>query len=541
MLPLSLPALAASEQTAGLSTKPNSVEQVTQRVSDISTDLKLQQQKLDFFKERHAVQDKRIDDLSDSLGNSVDFYGILITVIGILMTIVVVYFSFRSTKEAVLAAKDEARKEIEAQAKNIIESWLNKDGKQELTKKIDDALEPEIAKALDQIHKKADGELKKLEEERLKASMINDMASQAIEQHKKAFNELIVPQVNSGKPLDIEQMQEVEEAARKLKSKPPNDYSFEDWIMLGKRALESKKYEVALEHFIEAENVSSEPIELAHALLNKGITLGKMEKNAEAIIIYNEVVLRFGEATEASLREQVAKALVNKGLSLGQMEKNAEAIAIYDEVVRRFSEATEASLREQVAKALVNKGLTLGRVGEHQEEIANYDEIVRRFGEATEAPLREQVARALLFKGFNLGRMGEHQEEIANYDEIVRRFGEATEAPLREQVANALLIKGLTFGQTGMYQEAIANYGEVVRRFGEATEAPLREQVAIALVHKGLTLGQMRKHQEAIANYDEIVRRFGEATEAPLREQVAIALQNKNILLRKNEQNKEKE
>lgn len=385
MLSLSLPALATPVQPAELPTQPNSVEQVAQRVSDISTDLKLQQQKLDFFKERLAVQDKRIDDLSDSLGTSVELFGYLLTVFGILMTVIVVYFSFRSTKEAVLAAKDEARKEIEAQAKNIIESWLNKEGKQELTEKVENALRPEINKALDQIHEKANGEIKKLEEERRKASEINDIGSKRNEDLGKLI------ELHMGKSLNTEQLKE---AARKLKFRPPNDYIFEDWIMLGIRAFESKKYEVALDHFNQAEKVSSEPIEQTHALLIKGLTLGKMGKNAEEIAIYDEVVRRFGEATEMPLRERVAIALVNKGNTLGKMGKNAEAIAIYDEVVRRFGEATEAPLREQVAKALVNKGITLGQMGRNAEAIAIYDEVERRFGEAKEAPLSKQVSKA---------------------------------------------------------------------------------------------------------------------------------------------------
>ncbi|HHT9115414.1 MAG TPA: hypothetical protein ACFYEL_02985, partial [Candidatus Wunengus californicus] len=76
---------------------------------------------------------------------------------------------------------------------------------------------------------------------------------------------------------------------------------------------------------------------------------------------YDEVVRRFGEATEPALRERVAKALVNKGITLGSLNQSKDEIAVYDEVVRRFGEATEPALREEVAKALVNKGILLLR------------------------------------------------------------------------------------------------------------------------------------------------------------------------------------
>ena len=214
-----------------------------ERLSDILTDLKLQQQKLDFFKEHLELQDKRIDDRSDSLGTSVDFFGILITAI-------VVFISLRSTKEAVQAAKDEARKEIEAQAKNIIESWLGREGRQELTEKVENVLRPEIKIALDQIHEKANEEIKKLNEERLKAIKINDEGSQLNEEHRKLIK-LIGSQV------------------------------YRD-------------------------------------------NLGEMRQNAEAIDIYDEVVRRFGESTEASLRELVAKALRIKSIMLRKKELDKE-------------------------------------------------------------------------------------------------------------------------------------------------------------------------------------------------------------------------
>jgi tetratricopeptide (TPR) repeat protein len=54
-----------------------------------------------------------------------------------------------------------------------------------------------------------------------------------------------------------------------------------------------------------------------------------------------------------------ARALVNKGVALAALNRNEEAIALYDEVISRFSTATQPALQEQVARALVNKGSRL--------------------------------------------------------------------------------------------------------------------------------------------------------------------------------------
>ncbi|MBI5892606.1 MAG: SIR2 family protein, partial [Deltaproteobacteria bacterium] len=76
-----------------------------------------------------------------------------------------------------------------------------------------------------------------------------------------------------------------------------------------------------------------------------------------------DLVIKIGDrlnTREPALLENVAKALVNKGVTLGSLNRSEEAIAVYDDVVKRFGNAKEPALLERVAKALFNKGFTLG-------------------------------------------------------------------------------------------------------------------------------------------------------------------------------------
>lgn len=68
---------------------------------------------------------------------------------------------------------------------------------------------------------------------------------------------------------------------------------------------------------------------------------------------------RYGNAPEPALREQVFKALINKGITLGRLNRSEEALAANDDVMKRYSDAPEPSLREQVAKARASKGFVL--------------------------------------------------------------------------------------------------------------------------------------------------------------------------------------
>lgn len=302
-----------------------------------ATDLKLAQQKLEFFKERLDFQDKRIGDIS-----------LYLSIFGALMTVVVVFFSLRSKKEAVLEAKEEAKKEVERQAKTIIEEWLNNDGRQVLTIKVEALLRPEVEKALVEIRQAAASTLKELEKEREKAH-----------DHNIQFEQILKKSIEISKPLSFEQQQQLAATAKELESKPPEQYQFSDWLALGLQAYETEKYEIAAGHFARAADTATDPVRQALALLNQGVALSRLDKCEDAISIYVDVVRRFEGSTEFELKEQVARALTNKGIVFDQMNRGEEAIATYEEVVRRFEEAPENELRELVAIAFNGIGFDI--------------------------------------------------------------------------------------------------------------------------------------------------------------------------------------
>src|SRR4051794_24705959 len=85
-----------------------------------------------------------------------------------------------------------------------------------------------------------------------------------------------------------------------------------------------------------------------------------------------------------------SSAFRSVGIRLGELDRLNAEIAAYDELIERFGEASEAPLGEQVAKALLNKGSTLRVLDRPDAEIAAYDELIERFGDASAALLREQ-------------------------------------------------------------------------------------------------------------------------------------------------------
>jgi hypothetical protein len=81
-----------------------------------------------------------------------------------------------------------------------------------------------------------------------------------------------------------------------------------------------------------------------------------LDSSDEELAGYEEVVGRFGEASEPEIRVQVARTLLNKGVTLGQLQRSDEALPVYEEVVARFGEASEPEIPARVAEALNSIG-----------------------------------------------------------------------------------------------------------------------------------------------------------------------------------------
>jgi len=268
-----------------------------------------------------------------------------------------------------------------------------------------------------------------------------------------------------------------------------------------------------LERYEDAVQSYSKSIELgekqgslavaAAALVNKGAALVQLRRFEEAIMVYDDVVSRFGKRQEVPLLAMVAAALVNKGVALGELKRQEDAIAVYDDVVSRFGKREELPVLEQVAKALSYKGFAFRELTRFEEAIAVYDEVIRRFGDREERALPEQVAIALVNKGVALRSFNRPEDEIAAYDEVVRKFGNREEIPFLEEVGQALLNKSAALAKLNRYAEAIAASSDVVSRLENRKGIPWTKLTAQALVNKGFAQTFSGKPDDAFQSYLE--------------------------------------
>ncbi|MBO9679244.1 MAG: hypothetical protein J7556_13470 [Acidovorax sp.] len=435
--------------------------------SKLEAQKELQVKDIEAVRQQITAVDKRVDDQLAQLGQSIDRFGILTTLLSVGITILLVLGGFLGYRNAKSEAKEAASDAAGASAKE----WFDKQANQ--LRETIEAMEQKAA----QLHVEMDEHAQGVQAHAADVAIALNTAQESI---GKTWAQIPSALDESTKVLA--------QRDRELKASNEDSYSFDDWNTRAHAAYTSGAMEDAAYFWLKAARVANAgAASVAKVLVNRGITQGQLSQSEAAMATYDEVLRRFGDSAEPALRKQVAMALVNKGSTQGQLNQNEAATATYDEVLRRFGDSAEPALRKQVAMALVHKGIAQGQLNQNEAAMATYDEVLRRFGEAAEPALRKQVAMALVNKGGTQGRLNQNEAAMATYDEVLRRFGDSAEPALRKQVAMALVNKGITQGRLNQNEAAMATYDEVLRRFGDSAEPALRKQVARALVNKGIT------------------------------------------------------
>jgi hypothetical protein len=456
-------AQAVQTSTAALKDQLDALKELQQ--SKLESQKELQVKDIEAVRQQITAVDKRVDDQLTQLGQSVDRLGILITILGVGITVLLVLGGFLGYRNA----KSEAKEAASDAAKASAQEWFDKQA-MVLKEKIE-AMENKAAL--------------------LHAEM--DQHAQGVQEHAADIAKaLITAQESIGKtstqaPSGLEESTKVlAQRDRELRASTEDSYSFDDWNTRAHAAYTNGALEDAGYFWLRAARVTNAgAANVAQVLINRAITQGDLNQREAAIATYDEVIRRFGEAPELALREHVARALLNKGSLQSKLNDNEAAIVTNDELLKRCVEATEPRLLKKVAMALVNKGVAQCRQNQLQAAMITFDEVLHRFGEAVEPHLRDAVAKSLVNKGIAQEQLNQYEAAIATYDETLRRFGEDTDLGIQIQVARALVNKGIAQDRGNQGGNHIATFDEVVRRFAEAAEPTIRQQVALALNGRG--------------------------------------------------------
>ncbi|MDP9900341.1 tetratricopeptide repeat protein [Variovorax ginsengisoli] len=310
-----------------------------------------------------------------------------------------------------------------------------------------------------------------------------------------------------------------------------------------------------LQRFAADTSASIETI-TASAYLNQAYVLMMLlDRDAEALPLYDALVARFAHATSAEMRDTLARAgasrltclnrLQRQGvavsygdhcedLSLAQRDaiqatiergrvlsvagKEREAIACYDEVLGAHVESLHPELRRQCLDAMVRKAYSLSRLSQREAALAVNDEVIARYGDELSTSAEEDVALAMSNRAVQLDALGRREEELQTYDLIIARWRDSSVPYLRQRVASARYCKALTLSDTDL-KTALAIYQHVMDTCLNAREAAIRLEGAKSAANRSFRLRSAGRYDEALACSQALLQACGEETD------VAIAAQ----------------
>lgn len=425
-------------------------------IDNFQSDLDSQKLVIESGKQETAALGKRIDDYLIYAGQSLDRFGLCIT-IGLALVGFVGYFSFAE--------------KTKREAKNIAEEWFN-NHTEELQKTIR-RLEDEAKNARNKMSEHV-GAVERTAEE-VKAVMQRNTALVAPDKPESGNDSSII----SPKETAL------------LKGVPTSDYKFSDWNSLAYTAYSNEKFEEAVFYWLKAlEAPDINNIESAMTLYNRGVVQRQLNQHDASIKSCDEVVDIFGNATELVLKELVAKALLVRGFAQFSQNLSDAAMSSYDDIVYRFGNSRELKLKQLVAIALNNKGGMQIRINNFDGAIHTFDELLCRFGSEEDVSLKEEVAKALINKAFSQMKLRLSDVAMQTYEEVIHLFGDKTEAAFNIQVSYAhngmgfeYICKGKHALSLGDVTGANVYFNKAITHLDKASSYTLPEQ------SNGLILG----------------------------------------------------
>jgi hypothetical protein len=156
-----------------------------------------------------------------------------------------------------------------------------------------------------------------------------------------------------------------------------------------------------------------------------GSLLRELGDEERAASVLDEVVDRYGRASEAAVRAVAGNALLSRA-GIEAESRPGSALTGYDEVVSRYADDTAPELQLCVTRALLAKGRTLQGMSLNGHAAEAYGQVVKSYGDDQAMVVRTLVAEALLGKGDALAALGRAEDARDAYLEVTRRCRDAS-------------------------------------------------------------------------------------------------------------------
>ena len=332
---------------------------------------------------RIAAHETRFSDLSALGGIDASRFGVIATLLGSLMTVIVIFFTLRTSEAAVAVAKNQIFEET-------------KDLKADFEAQIKDAM----------------SRFSDMAKEAVMHLSTTEKAAEAAQQTIERFNKFVTGVTGvliSAKESEIDepgspaqdqaQQEALASQLRDATAHAPEPRSFENLFARGALLLKEGKFDSALEFFDEAEIIAPDLENRVSVLNSKALALRFLGRSDEALHEFDKVIDAVAsnqtQALSQKLDSELADALVRKAIVQGGLDRLSESIDTFSKLLRRFPlTSKDRSIRYALVRGLRSLGVAYLKLQHHDQARTSFQRAIQAFESSTEPEIRKEVESA---------------------------------------------------------------------------------------------------------------------------------------------------
>ena len=263
---------------------------------------------------------------------------------------------------------------------------------------------------------------------------------------------------------------------------------------------------------------------LVDAFMMQARILDEMNKNSEALDLYNTVYISHKNSDNLNVQERVLFAVLLEMDLLKKTGKFDKQIKIADNAMGQFLKNDNTAIQLKLLEIMFEKARTLYQQGKWDKEIRVYNSIIKRHKSADSPSLiKDQVLRAMRYKISSLRSMGYIDRAIQAYDEAIS-FRAESEDPdasglLALQVEKTDLL--IVYGDYEGYEK---NYKDIYEKYINSDNAEIRRIIALFMFNRAFKESYRGNLLEEMQLYRDIIRLFGDDTSIDVVETVTRAI-----------------
>lgn len=305
----------------------NKLEEKINKLDNEFNQNNIDKEKINNSFELNNLDIKNQNDRIDDINSHIDKLSIIVTIFGVLITVVLIIFSgtfFYVSNKKHLEKVDE---------------WIEKNK--------------------DKILKPIDEEAKKIQRN-IEDRAIN-LYREEFKAEKEKFNDYHVKLTNHAsldEKLNEKQVEIITKVNEILDNREKDEYTYADWYSKYLSLDNKKKYTSALKFLDKALNCASTDDEVSQVLFDKALTYHNINNNESLLKsreIYDEIIEKFSNSLDHDIQIRVNSALYNKALILSTTSNEKEALNIYNDLIKDYNNSNNSFITPTIVKSLINK------------------------------------------------------------------------------------------------------------------------------------------------------------------------------------------